>query len=219
MRNKFATSLVLLLLPACVTPQKLNLSPQNNEPTYFDSITIEVVYTERSKPSNKALNFLTESLREINISHKITIIKRQLSHPPVVPWTSALIRQFEAQHRLLKEDTPADRNLKLFVVYLPDFYLEGDRTSIAGLQYEDSSFAIFMSKLKRKYEGSVLLHEFGHIIHLVRLRAREEEPINPKKPRHCNDNKCVMFWKVSGVDRKFDGACLGDIKKAIAARN
>lgn len=219
MRNKFYVLLIALILPACVAPQKLDSSSHNNQPTYYDSITIEVVYTERSKPSDAALNFLTENLRKINISRKIVIISRQISHPPVVPWTSALIRQFESQHRLLKEDTPKDRNLILFIAYLPDFYLEGTRTSIAGLQYEASSFAIFIANLKKKYEGSVLLHEFGHIINLVRLKPRKEEPINPDRPRHCNNNKCVMFWKVSGVDRKFDDACLGDIKKAITARN
>ena len=211
--------LLILLLPACAAPQKLDSPLQINEPTYFDSIILEVVYTKQSKPSDKALNFLTKCLSEVNISHKITIIKRQLSHPPVIPWTSAQIRQFESKHRLFKEDTPTDRDLKLFVAYLPDYYSEGDRTKIAGLQYGNSSIAIFMGKLKRKYEGSVLLHEFGHIIHLVKLLSRKEKPINPKRPRHCNNDGCVMFWRVPGVDKKFDDDCLKDIKKAIASRN
>jgi len=110
-KHRFNILFLILLLPACIAPQKLDL-PSSNDPTYFDSITIEVVYTDRSKPSDKALDFLTESLREINISYKITIIKRQLSHPPVVPWTSTLVRQFEAEHRLLKEKTPSDKNLE-----------------------------------------------------------------------------------------------------------
>jgi len=218
MRKRLYTLLLIILLPACIATPKT--PPRESQgPTYFDSVTIELVYTERGKPSDAALKFLTTNLKTLNIASQIIIVRRQVVYPPIVPWTTSLIKEFEKKHRLIIDQDPENRHLKLFIAYLPDFYLQGTRNNIAGLQYEDSSFAVFIGKIKRKHEGSVLLHEFGHIIGLVARDSREGAPVNPDRPSHCNDTKCVMFWRIPGEDAAFDDACLGDLRSSISDRN
>lgn len=220
MRNLFLWLCITpILLVGCCTPTIKKQRPQTVA-TRYKSITIELVYPLNSNGvTNLALKHLTKNLETSSICNNVRIIKREILFPIVIPWTSATIRTFEKNNRLLVDKNPQDDNLYLFIACLPNHYHQGDVINIAGLQYEPSSFAIFIDSIEAKYQGSVLLHEFGHILGLTDLSTRKEDPVNPKRPQHCNNKNCTMYWRVQGPDSVFDSACLGDIRKQINPRS
>ena len=82
---------------------------------------------------------------------------------------------------------------------------------MGGLQYGPSSLAIFKGTLR---EGGVLLHEFGHLIGLVKTGPGQD----PKHRHHCPAEACVMYYTVGSAYADFDQACRDRIAKLIAKR-
>jgi hypothetical protein len=127
----------------------------------------------------------------------------------------AQVRQFEQNHRQVHDENPNDKILVVFVSYLPGIYVNGSVRSIAGIQYGDTSFAIFRTITDNSWEGVVLLHELGHMLTIAKAGNRAAEPINPKRPNHCNDSSCVMFWRAGVKRTEFDSECLRELRQLI----
>ncbi len=212
---------LLTILPGCSNQTPIKTEPKETvqaQRTLFDEITLEIVAVTGMGPDAGALAFFINKLSQYDIARVVHIYYRSDLKNIYPIWNSALIDSFERLNRRHHDLKPKDRHLVLFVCYLPGIYVEGDKTSIAGLQYGNTSFAVFRENTDASYEGVVLLHEFGHIIRIARAAGREADPINPDRPNHCNNTKCTMFWRAGEHRTELDEECLSELKQLIEKR-
>lgn len=212
---------LLLLLSGCNShiKKQQQKSKEVTYQTFYDEITLEVVCVEGFGPDAKALAFFVNKLNQYDIA-RVVNIQFSSDVTNVFPiWNTSLIRSFEKINRKLHDPNPKDRHLILFICYLPGIYIQGDKTTIAGLQYADTSFAIFRERTDASYEGVVLLHELGHIMKIAQAENRKEDPVNPERPNHCNNRKCTMFWRAGEHRTELDAECLAELRALIAERN
>lgn len=208
MRNKL---LLLILAPVIISCAPIKTS------TYYDSIIIDLVYTEISQPDSNSLTLFRSKLEQYNITKNIIITTRKVKLPIellVIPWNMGYLTTFERQNRILYDTNPLDRRLVLFIAYIPGIFTYTDTDNICGLKYDRTSFAIF-TYLAGEEHTSVLLHELLHIIGLVDPEVRNEPPTNPNRPGHCNNCYCNMFWKVGSEQHYLCRKCLRELQDLI----
>lgn len=215
MRKKILFAAVLVTLFTNCASFTLRTPPPRN---LYDNITIEIAPVTSATPSNDALEYLRSKLDEYRICSARGIkfvIRPEVEVISGIPWNSSKIRSYENTRRTLRDTNTKDRHLIMFMAYVSGSYLEGKLTNIAGLQY-NNSIAIFKDSQVWKYEGSVLLHEFGHLLEIADANHRkDEEPVNPDRPNHCNNRRCVMFWQVQRKDADFDEQCLEELRALV----
>jgi len=214
-----------MLIPACATPpvqpaKKIIVKPRI---TLYDSIIFEIVSAPGQGPSPSALTFFIGKLKEYDICDKVRIRYRSHISGVYSIWNSNRLRHFEKRNRRFIDRTPGDRHLIFFICYVPGEYHKKDSgkisKTIAGVQYNPTSFAIIRKQTKESFEGVVLLHEFGHAIKIARASNRKDAPINPDRPNHCNNSKCTMFWRASRHRTKLDDECLRELRQLIEDAN
>jgi len=187
--------------------------------TYYDTITIDLVYTDDSPLTQESMTFFSDKMREYKIAKHTKFILRKVPRPLTIPWNTALLRIFETQHRRMYDSKPKDKHLVLFISCVPGPYIQGTRTNLAGLKYSSTSFAMFTDHVFEHNQGILLLHEFGHIVELVDCIGRGEKPIKPDRPSHCNDDSCNMFWRIRSSSKDYCYKCLKDLCEMISDRN
>jgi hypothetical protein len=178
-----------------------------------------MVYTDISPLTTESMVYFASKINEYKIAKNVKFVLRKVPRPYTIPWNTSLIKIFETQHRQMYDTKPKDKHLILFIACVPGPYIQGTRTNIAGLAYDDTSFAIFIDNVNKCNQGIVLLHEMGHILGLVDIKSRNEKPINPERPSHCNDDDCNMFWCISSDNDDFCYKCMCDLKQLIIIRN
>jgi len=183
----------------------------------YRRITIEVDAQRNARPSKEAFLFLKRRLESHGIcrADDIRIIVQSLNEPPTPVWNRASVEHHETRNRTLKDRNLQDGHLVIYVAYLSSIYMQGEHVGIAGLQYGDTSIAMFPDHFNRVNEGSVLLHEMGH---LLGIACERPDPVNPDRPNHCNNADCVMFWTIRHQDGDFDEACLKEIARLVARK-
>lgn len=198
--------LLSLALPGCVGPQRR--PDAVIKPMLLDRITIEIVPTEDYPIDLKELKGFISNLEKYRICPEsgVTVHVKVAVKTNKRSWSYQDIRAFEQKYRKIWDLDPTDRHLKLFVSCLRGRYSEPDKTSIIGLTYGRHSMSLF----REHFDRALLLHETGHIIGLVDRRYRTSPPVNPDRPKHCNNNNCVMFWQVD-QGTVFDENCARDI--------
>jgi len=187
----------------------------------FDSITFEIAPITSAEPSPRALDTFRNRLHENHLCRRenVSFIMRRTvaGPPPGMPWSSGLLTGYESLRRSAHDDDPLDRDLKVFVAYIDGPWLEGGTLRfLGGLQYGPSAFAIFKSGAGDR-EASVLLHEFGHVLGLVKVETSENH--DPVHTHHCVIRSCVMYWCAPGPDSNFDLYCRRQIIAMIRARD
>jgi len=186
---------LIVLLSGCSTTSHYN---ETRCTTVYDSVLMEV-YSNNANPPNKTdFDGLIEQLDKYSICKKENIkiyFYNNIDMMGLVFWPMNIIKNLEKKSRITKDYNKSDSHLKVFIVYLPGIYGELNKHNNAGIQYGYDSIAIFGTKSDNSRE-SVLLHEFLHIMNLVNRKRRTGPPVNPKRPTHCNNDKCVMFWIV-----------------------
>jgi len=106
----------------------------------------------------------------------------------------------------------------MFIAYVSGPYVEGKLSNVAGLQYSES-IAMFKDSKIWKTEGSVLLHEFGHLLEIADAEHRKDEvPANADRPNHCNNKRCVMYWQIQGPDMDFGERCKDELRALVSSR-
>lgn len=216
---------LVMLAPACATQSTKSTSKIIVKPriTLYDSIIFDIVSAPGQGPSPSALTFFIGKLKEYDICDRVIIKYRSRITGVYSIWNSARLRHFETRNRKFIDRNPKDRRLIFFICYVPGEYhrKDGDKIAknIAGVQYNTTSFAILRGKTKESYEGVVLLHEFGHAIRIARASDRDDPPVNPDRPNHCNNETCTMFWRASSDRTKLDDECLRELRKLIEDAN
>ena len=187
---------------------------------YYDSIVFEIAPVGSSAPSPAALEQFRQSLDKNRFCPKEHVYFIEHDPEPLLPpmlWHGPLLTAFEDTHRVLYDDDPEDRHLNVFVPYISGAWLAQDGIRLlGGLQYAPTAFAIFKPGASNR-EAAVLLHEFGHIIGLVKDLNRDNH--DDSHPYHCANKRCVMFYTAPLVDADFDYYCRRDIRRWIMGRN
>jgi hypothetical protein len=58
----------------------------------------------------------------------------------------------------------------------------------------------YMPQVSRYVEQATLVHEFGHVMGLVNNGVpMASDHLDPEHPRHCTNNRCVMYWQNEGA--------------------
>lgn len=178
----------------------------------YDYMVFEIARVEGAAPDPVALDRFAELLEFYGIcpADRISFGIHDPAGPAFDIWTVNTIKNYEAKHRTIQESSDG-RVAAVFVSYLegPTLMEEGFR-NLGGIQYTDSSFAIFKGVAGGK-EAAVLLHEFGHMIGV--RRTSEGDPYH-----HCPSENCVMYPSVGSAYAVMCDDCVVDLARAIRVR-
>jgi hypothetical protein len=189
-------------------------------PHYFKHITFEVAPISSAVPDPVALENFRERLHENRICNRNNIEFRirplvELTGFPGV-WTGGIIRAYEIQRRTLIDLDPDDKDLVVFIAYIDGAFSQRGRVrNLGGIQYSSTAFAIFKHGACDR-EDSVLLHEFGHLLGM--LKNKKHENYDKKHPSHCVDKRCVMFWSAPKGNANFCKPCRNELHRLFKNR-
>lgn len=175
----------------------------------FEHLVVEVQYVEGMAPEAGALDDLAAFL-EARLS-KPGGIEIRLDDQPIGPGTgttysAADIRALEEEHR---EIFTSGDTLATYLLVVDGQYTQ---ENVLGIAYYNTSTALFGEKIqdntgglgqptKRRVEATVAMHEFGHIMGLVDNGTDMQEPHrDPDNGRHCDDDRCLMYYAVRTTD-------------------
>lgn len=193
----------------------------------FSELLVEIQYMPGYRPEDGALDELRVFL-EGYLNKVITIPEpQQIPGGEQEQYSANEIRDLEEQHRqhFSEENTLASYNL----------FVDGgfETQNVLGIAYYNTSNAYFgktigdvsgsppLSPSKDKVEGTVLRHEYGHLLGLVDNGTDMLEE-HRQNGAHCSEEECVMYASVNTTDffaNLFDGIipdlgdfCLADIQ-------
>lgn len=196
----------------------------------YDSLVVEVHYVDGFLPSDEGLQLLADFLgARLNKPAGIEIrVQPALMITSEATYTADEVRSLEQEHRTVFTE---GRTLAVHVLFLGGEY--ADQANVLGFAYNNTSIAIFEEKIQSysggltepptaTVEGTVLDHEFGHILGLVNTGsamqvAHQDEPHG----KHCDDPDCLMYYAVRTSDfisnllggvPTLDQNCLDDLR-------
>jgi len=187
---------------------------------YFDSVTFEIApVLSTDLPAAGALDYLRDRLHTNHLCHRDSvrfIIREPIMLFHVGPWSNPLIQHYEVQQRTIHDKALDDRHFFVFVAYIRGNWVDMDGIKfLGGIQYGPSSFAIFKDGAGSR-EPAVLLHEFGHLLGMVKDKTREN--YDSSHQYHCVNAHCVMFWSTPHAKADFDFFCKRYIRRRVAER-
>lgn len=176
----------------------------------LDSIVIEVQPFNDLKLNTLELQIIKSRLDKYKIckSENIFLLIKPSIDTNENLWNAEKLVALKTKYRTISDKNICDRNLVLYLAIVPGSYFVPDKESVAGLSFADS-FIVYFGKYKT--QSPIILHEIGHSIGLV---SRKLTPINPKRPNHCNAERCVMFW-IANIKGNFDESCQEEIQQLI----
>jgi len=204
----------LVCVPSCanVRPDYVCIKDQD---TVYDSVIIEIQPTEKCDVHSDSIKALIDCLDRYSIVDRdnVKIVRRTRIMTARDSWPSDKIKNLVVRHRRIF-DLKDDRNLRLFMLFLPGNYnsVNDDRDSVAAFHRGRGEIVVFRNRTALG-NTEVLLHEIGHALGLVDRDHRDGSPINEKRPQHCNNKKCTMFWIVNTTE--LCELCVRDISKLI----
>ncbi len=203
---------------SCVAVQVVH-TPKPEKEYWFDQIQFEIAAITSVTPSAEALSELQERLHENQICRRnnisFSVHARNYPPPPNNVFSSELLNSFETVLRRDRDLDPNDRRLKVFIAYVSGVWVKDEEMRfISGLTYTDSSFAIFKNFAK-SHESTVLLHEFGHLLSVVREYYENHDDDHP---HHCVNENCTMYWTAPEVGDDYCPECKAEILRQIRHR-
>lgn len=186
----------------------------------YDSITFEIApIGSGAMPTMSSLEIFRERLHENRLCSRdeVRFIIDEPSGPTMtLLWEHSSIQRYEWQNRRMVDRRPNDKHLIVFVAYVLGPFLEGpDIKVLGGIQYSPTAFMIFKDGAAGR-EAGVLLHEFGHLIGLVKNKDRDNH--DDAHRNHCANKRCAMFWTSPSDDADFDYYCKSDIRRRLLQR-
>jgi predicted Zn-dependent protease len=180
----------------------------------FTSIKLEVVYVTGYKPSDIALNSITQFISDRTFKPDgLSITTRAVASSGKAPFSIEEIVQIEKDERTAYN---TGDEIAVFI-YVADGSNEDDKdnTVVLGSAYRNTSIVLYGKTIekiannsnsleKSNVEAVVLNHEFGHLFGLVNLgspmQADHEDQVDKK---HCSVDNCLMNSKI-----KFGGGII-----------
>ena len=198
----------------------------------FTSLTIEVVYVTGFKPTDVALNNLSEFLLEHTFKPDgVKITTRAVASSNKAPFSIEEIAQVEADERSVYN---AGDEIAVFL-YVADGSNENDEDNklVLGSAFRNTSIVLYgktiekiannsPSTAKSDVESAVLNHEFGHLFGLVDVGSpMQVDHEDSESQAHCNVSGCLMTANIefggSIIDMidnnipELEGLCINDL--------
>ncbi len=175
----------------------------------FDRLVVQVQYVGSFAPTAQGLQHLEDFLNaRLNKPGGVQILTpEQIPVTPQATYSVADIRAIEDQHRTQYTE---DGTIVAWFLWVDG---EFDQASnVLGIAYNNTSMAIFAEKIDQNtggigqpstslVEGTVAIHEFGHILGLVNNGSTMQvEHQDEPNGRHCDDPDCLMYYAVRTTD-------------------
>ena len=216
--------LLLLVFAACKKDEKKE-NTTNNQNTgtsasdilsgkKYGSILLEVQYPENYAPPAGALDdlkaFISTYCRKPG---GVEVSSRQIAISPQDHYSLQDVEQIEDENRTAFN---TENRLAIYVLLLGGNYAEdGQSTSVLGVAYRNTSFAVFQKTVKDHSGGlaqaseelmtsTVFQHEMGHLMGLVNVGTpMQTHHQDTEHPHHCKDDSCLMYWAAESGDAIF----------------
>lgn len=210
---------IMLVVVGCTTiistPRIIDIAPskETSKNYAYDYLFFEIAPVTSASPDRAALEHFRHLLDDYNVcrADKIMFLIYNQDGPPYNVWDETSITLYEAIRRELNDPDPQDRVGLVFVSYVDGPFLYDKQVkNLGGLQYSDSSFAIFLSGA-RNTEAAVLLHEFCHMFGL--RKDQKDEPLH-----HCPNWNCAMYPSVGSAYSVLCDECYFKLQDLIAER-
>lgn len=195
---------------------------------HFNELIIEIQYMADARPTDNSLEDLRDFL-EAHLNKPVTILD-----PVEIPsgnkesYSANDVRNLESEHR---QHFTEGETLSTYNIFVDGEY---EQENVLGIAYYNTSNAYFGETIRRvsgsppfnpsrrSIEGTVLRHEYGHLIGLVDNGVSMEEH-HQENGAHCSEEECVMYATVNTTDfflnnlidsslPDLDDFCLADIQ-------
>ncbi|REE83681.1 hypothetical protein BX611_0975 [Lutibacter oceani] len=199
---------------------------------FFETIFLEVLYVEGSKPNDESLNNLKSFILERTFKSNITIQTRLIDIQTASSYTTDNIRSIEDDYRT---KFSSEKEIAIFILFINGTSSKSAEDSVVlGTSYRNTSFVIFEETLSSfsdnfepnriLMESTVLRHEFSHLLGLVNLGTpMVEDHQDIENGAHCIVEDCLMFnqieksngrWNFFNQDKipQLDAFCIEDLK-------
>lgn len=229
-----AFALAALVVSGCTYPVPFGPKGDNSNPGQragdylksapYTSVLVELDYVEGSAPEPSALSLFQERLqaatgKSVEVVRTPGIQGQGSSHR----YTAQELGSMEGQYR--SQFSEGNRAV-LYMMYLDGgFERDSDDQRVLGAAYRGSSVAMMKGNLREvskrnaldvgrpelvNIEGSVLVHELGHVLGLVNIGIPMQTPHeDTSHPGHSTNDKSVMYWQVEQVS--LVGSVLGEV--------
>ena len=194
----------------------------------YNSLKIEIQYMTGYAPDAAALNHLQNVLNTyLSKPSGITIVTKEISASSFATLSIDQVRAIEEQSRTV---FTAGDQLGVYVLYTNGNFSDNN---VLGAAFRNTSIAIFGKTIhdnsgalgqtsRTKLEGTVLDHEFGHILGLVDLgSAMQANHKDVTHGNHCTNTNCLMYYASETTDilgvlltgniPSFDSNCIADM--------
>ena len=194
----------------------------------YKSLKIEIQYMTGYAPDAGALNHLQNVLNTyLNKPSGITIVTKEISASSSAALSIDQVRTIEEQNRTVF--TTADQ-LGVYVLYTNGNFTDNN---VLGAAFRNTSMVIFGKTIhdnsgalgqtsRTKLEGTVLDHEFGHILGLVDIGSpMQTNHKDATHGNHCSNTNCLMYYSsdtkdilgflLTGNIPSFDANCIADL--------
>lgn len=194
----------------------------------YKSLKIEVQYMTGYVPDAAALNHVQSVLNTyLNKPSGITIVTKEISASSSATLSMDQVRSIEEQNRTVF--TTGDQ-LGVYVLYTNGNFTDNN---VLGAAFRNTSIVIFGKTIhdnsgalgqtsRTKLEGTVLDHEFGHILGLVDLGSTmQTNHKDAAHGNHCSNTSCLMYYAsetkdilgflITGNIPSFDANCIADL--------
>ena len=194
----------------------------------YKSLKIEVQYMTGFAPDAAALNHLQNVLNTyLNKPSGISIVTKEIPASSSTTLSIDQVKTIEEQNR-----TVFSTGDQLGVYFL---YTNGNFTdnNVLGAAFRNTSMVIFGKTIhdnsgalgqtsRTKLEGTVLDHEFGHILGLVDIGSpMQANHKDAAHGNHCSNTNCLMYYAsdtkdilgflLTGNIPSFDANCIADM--------
>ena len=174
----------------------------------YTSLAIEIDYVEGYRPTQTALNRLSEFLEaRLNKPGGISItVDDEIPSPGSSPYTAQEAFNLEKEHR--NNYTEGNTIAAYFIVLDGEF----EQENVLGFAYFNTSMALMGETIEQSSGGlnqpdrdivetAVLEHEFGHILGLVDNGTPAiQDHVDEANGAHCDVESCLMYFAVRTSD-------------------
>lgn len=182
----------------------------------YTNLALEIDYMPGYEPTQEALDSLKLFLEQRLNKTSVTIrTPTQIPSGGKQAYTAADVRDLEQEHRNNRTGAQSTTLESYFVIVDGEF----DQANVLGIAYYNTSMAFFGPTIdsagsgvgapsRRKIEGTVFRHEFGHIMGLVDSGTPARSSHTTSDGQHCNSDSCLMEPAVETSDyfaNIFDG--------------
>ena len=243
MKTKILTTILIVFFIACKKETTFSNNPDANDlhnksvgasakellsAGSYKSLKIEIQYMTGFAPDPAALNHLQNVLNTYLYKPSgISIVTKQISPSSSATLSIDQVKTIEEQNRTVF--TTGDQ-LGVYFLYTNGNFTEN---KVLGAAYRNTSMVIFGKTIhdnsgglgqtsRTKLEGTVLDHEFGHILGLVDIGSpMQTNHKDGAHGNHCNNTNCLMYYASETTDilgllltgniPSFDANCIADL--------